>query len=31
MQQIWLLLLDEAFVDVYAHGTLITCGDGVKH
>jgi len=29
MQQIWLLLLDEAFVDAYAHRTLIT-GDGVK-
>jgi len=30
MQQIWLLLLDEAFVDAYAHRTLITCSDGVK-
>ena len=30
MQRIWLLLLDEAFVDAYAHGILITCGDGVK-
>lgn len=30
MQKIWLLMLDEAFVDAYAHGTLITCGDGVK-
>jgi len=30
MQQIWLLLLNEAFVDAYAHGTLITCSDGVK-
>ena len=30
MQKIWLLLLDEVFVDAYAHRTLITCGDQVK-
>jgi hypothetical protein len=31
MQQIWLLLLDDNFVEAYIHGILITCGDGVKH
>lgn len=30
MQQIWLLILDDAFVDAYKHGILITCGDGVR-
>jgi hypothetical protein len=30
MQQVWLLLLDDDFVDAYAHGILLTCGDGVK-
>lgn len=29
MQEIWLLMLDKAFVDAYKHGVLITCGDGV--
>ena len=31
MQKIWLLMLNDAFVDAYVHGTLITCSDGVKH
>jgi hypothetical protein len=30
MQKIWLLLLDNDFVSVYAYGLLITCGDRVK-
>jgi hypothetical protein len=30
MQKIWLLMLDDTFVDAYVHGMLITCGDGVK-
>jgi hypothetical protein len=30
MQKIWLLMLNEDFVDAYACGTLITCSDGVK-
>jgi len=30
MQKIWLLLLDEEFMEAYVHGTLITCGDGIK-
>ena len=30
MQKIWVMMLDEAFVDAYAHGILITCSDGVK-
>jgi len=30
MQKIWCLMLDDAFVDAYRHGMLITCGDGVK-
>jgi Plavaka transposase len=29
MQKIWLLMLDEAFVEAYTHGMLISCGDGV--
>jgi hypothetical protein len=28
MQQIWLLLLDENFMDAYVHGIRIACGDG---
>ena len=31
MQKIWLLMLDESFVNAYKYGILITCGDGVKH
>jgi hypothetical protein len=30
MQQIWLLILDDDFVEAYIHGMLITCSDGVK-
>jgi hypothetical protein len=30
MQQIWLLILDDDFVEAYVHGMLITCGNGVK-
>jgi len=30
MQQIWLLILDKAFVEAYIHGILITCSDGVR-
>jgi len=30
MQKIWLLILDETFVDAYTHRMLITCSDGVK-
>jgi len=30
MQKIWLLMLDDTFVDAYTHGTLVTCSDGVK-
>ncbi|KAI0365931.1 hypothetical protein BV20DRAFT_953283 [Pilatotrama ljubarskyi] len=29
MQQIWLLLLDDEFLDAYENGILVTCGDGV--
>ncbi|KAI0641474.1 hypothetical protein C8Q79DRAFT_919347 [Trametes meyenii] len=29
MQRIWLLLLDEEFVDAYKNGILVICGDGV--
>ncbi|KAI0349053.1 hypothetical protein OH77DRAFT_1525957 [Trametes cingulata] len=29
MQQIWLLLLDDEFMDAYENGILVTCGDGV--
>jgi hypothetical protein len=31
MQKIWLLMLDEAFIDAYVYRMLITCGDRVKH
>ena len=24
-------MLDDAFVDAYTHGTLVTCSNGVKH
>lgn len=27
--QIWLLLLDDAFMEVYKHGIKLMCGDGV--
>ena len=30
MQQIWSLLLDNAFINAYTHGIVITCGDNVK-
>lgn len=30
MQRIWCLMLNDAFVDAYIHGTLITCSDGVN-
>jgi hypothetical protein len=30
MQKIWLLMLDNTFMDAYVHGMLITCGNGVK-
>jgi hypothetical protein len=30
MQQIWLLLLDDKFVNAYIHSILVTCGDGKK-
>ena len=30
MQQIWCLLLDDAFMNAYTHGIVITCGDKVK-
>ena len=30
MQKIWLLLLDQEFMEAYVHGIPITCGDGVK-
>ena len=29
MNQIWHLLLDADFIEAYAHGMLIKCGDGV--
>ncbi|KAI0643889.1 hypothetical protein C8Q79DRAFT_1002431 [Trametes meyenii] len=29
IQQIWLLLLDEKFMEAYEHGILVECGDGV--
>ena len=29
MQAIWLLLMDEEFMEAYEHGMLVTCGDGV--
>ena len=30
MQQIWCLLLDDAFMNAYTQGIVITCGDKVK-
>jgi hypothetical protein len=30
MQKIWTLLLDDDLVSAYAHGIVLTCGDGVK-
>ena len=29
MQQIWLELLDEAFMHAWEHGVVVECGDGV--
>ncbi|KAL1945198.1 hypothetical protein VTO73DRAFT_2818 [Trametes versicolor] len=29
MQRIWLLLLDDEFMDAYKNGILVVCGDGV--
>ncbi|OSD02393.1 hypothetical protein PYCCODRAFT_1410834 [Trametes coccinea BRFM310] len=29
MQRIWLLLLDDEFLEAYKHGILVECGDGV--
>ncbi|OSC98098.1 hypothetical protein PYCCODRAFT_1375807, partial [Trametes coccinea BRFM310] len=29
MQRIWMLLLDDEFLDAYENGILVTCGDGV--
>ncbi|CDO74660.1 hypothetical protein BN946_scf184832.g4 [Trametes cinnabarina] len=29
MQRIWLLLLDDDFLDAYENGILVTCGDGI--
>lgn len=29
MQKIWLLLLDDTFMDAYKNGILVVCGDGV--
>ncbi len=30
MQQIWCLLLNDAFMNTYTQGIIITCGDKVK-
>ncbi len=30
MQKVWGLLLDNELVSAYAHGIVLTCGDGVK-
>ncbi|CDO77154.1 hypothetical protein BN946_scf184657.g29 [Trametes cinnabarina] len=30
MQRIWLMLLDEDFMEAYKHGILIDCADGIK-
>jgi hypothetical protein len=30
MQQIWCLLLDDAFMNTYTRGIVITCGNKVK-
>ncbi|OSD02376.1 hypothetical protein PYCCODRAFT_1390006 [Trametes coccinea BRFM310] len=29
MQRVWLLLLDDDFLEAYKHGILVVCGDGV--
>jgi hypothetical protein len=29
MQAIWLLLLDDEFMEAYIHGMLVTCADGI--
>ncbi|KAH9846291.1 hypothetical protein C2E23DRAFT_744396 [Lenzites betulinus] len=29
MQQIWLLLLDDEFMQAYVHGFIVKCGDGI--
>lgn len=29
MQKIWLLLLDDEFMDAYTRGIKLVCGDGV--
>jgi hypothetical protein len=29
IQAIWLLLLDEKFMDAYDHGIIIQCADGI--
>ena len=29
MQKIWLLLLDDEFMDAYTHGIKLVCGDGI--
>ena len=29
MQQVWLLLLDDEFMEAYKHGILILCGNGI--
>lgn len=29
MQRIWVILLDDEFMEAYEHGILVTCGDGV--
>ncbi|KAI0823815.1 hypothetical protein BC628DRAFT_1420563 [Trametes gibbosa] len=29
MQQIWLLLLDDQFMQAYLHGFIVKCGDGI--
>ncbi len=29
MQGVWLLVLDDAFMDAYENGMLVECGDGV--
>ena len=29
VQKVWELLLDDAFMEAYKHGIVITCADGV--
>lgn len=29
MQAIWLLLLDDDFIQAYHHGFIVKCGDGI--